>query len=83
MDSVLDFFLDLDIDSYINWNTKTMHKKSTSNTDKKIIFNFVEIYKKCLAEIKKYIINGIAIFNEEEFNSEFFFRQMNEKNSNK
>ena len=42
MDSVLDFFLDLDIDSYINWNTKTMHKKSTSNTDKKIIFNFVE-----------------------------------------
>jgi hypothetical protein len=54
----------------------------------------VEIYKDCLAtffhkkidynyilEIKKNIVNGIKNFNEQEFNSEFSFRQMNEKNS--
>ena len=94
MDFVLDFVIDVDIDNCINWSTKTMHKKTTSNADKKLIFNFVEIYKKCLAvffhkkidynyilEIKKNIINGITNFNEEEFNSEFSFRQMNEKNS--
>ena len=94
MDFVLDFVIDVDIDNCINWSSKTMHKKSTTNSDKKLIFNFVEIYKKCLAaffhkkidynyilEIKKNIINGITNFNEEEFKSEFSFRQMNEKNS--
>ena len=94
MDFILDFVIDIDIDNCINWSSKTMHKKSTTNADKKLIFNYVEIYKNCLAaffhekidynyilEIKKNIINGIKNFNENEFNSEYSFRQMNEKNS--
>ena len=94
MDFVLDYIIDIDIDNCINWSSKTMHKKSTTNADKKLIFNYVEIYKNCLAaffhkkidynyilEIKKNIINGVKDFNEKEFNSDFSFRQMNQKNS--
>ena len=94
MDFILDYIIDIDIDNCINWSSKTMHKKGTTNSDKKLIFNYIEIYKNCLAaffhkkidynyilEIKKNIINGVKNFNEKEFNSEFSFRQMNEKNS--
>ena len=93
-DFILDFVIDIDIDNCINWSSKTAHKKNTTNADKKLIFNYIEIYKNCLAaffhkkidydyilEIKKNIINGNKRFNEKEFNSEYSFRQMNEKNS--
>ena len=94
MDFILDYIIDIDIDNCINWSSKTMHKKSATAADKKLIFNYVEIYKNCLSaffhkkidynyilEIKKNIINGNKDFNEKEFNSDFSFRQMNEKNS--
>ena len=41
MDFVLDFVIDVDIDNCINWSSKTMHKKSTTNSDKKLIFNYI------------------------------------------
>ena len=49
MDFILDFVIDIDIDNCINWSSKTMHKKTATNSDKKLIFNYVEIYKNCLA----------------------------------
>ena len=94
MDFILDYIIDIDIDNCINWSSKTMHKKNATAADKKLIFNYVEIYKNCLSaffhkkidynyilEIKKNIINGKKDFNEKEFNSDFSFRQMNDKNS--
>ena len=94
MDFILDFIIDIDIDNCINWSSKTMHKKAATNSDKKMIYNYIEIYKNCIVaffhknidynfilEVKKNIINGVKNFNEQEFNSEYSFRQMNEKNS--
>ena len=91
---ILDYIIDIDIDNCINWSNKNMHKKGITNADKKLIFNYIEIFKNCLTaffnkkidynyilEIKKNIINNKDKFNEKEFNSEYSFKQMNEKNS--
>ena len=49
MNFILDYIIDIDIDDCINWNSKTMHKKNATATDKKLIFNFIEIHKHCLS----------------------------------
>ena len=89
MDFILDNIIDIDIDNIINCNNKS--KKS--GLSEKIINNIIEIYKNCLLaffnrkidydyiiEIKKNIIKGIN-FNEKEFNSNYSFKYMNEKNT--
>ena len=48
MDFILDFIIDIDIDNCINWSSKTMHKKAATNSDKKMIYNYIEIYKNCI-----------------------------------
>ena len=91
---ILDYIIDIDIDNCINWNNKMMQKKGITEEEKKLIMNNIEIFKNCLTaffhkkidykyilNIKKNIINGNTNFNEKEFNSEYSFRQMNEKNS--
>jgi hypothetical protein len=94
MNLILDYIIDIDIDSCINWRKKTVNKKLITESDKKLIIAFIEIFKNCLTaffhkkidykyilQIKKNIINKKTKFNEEEFNSDFSFCQMNEKNS--
>jgi len=93
LDFILDNIIDIDVDNSINWSNKTFHKKSVTSSDKKIIYNYIEIYKNCLVaffnrkidyeymiEVKKSIIEGIN-FNEEEFSLGHSFKTMNEKNS--
>ena len=93
-DFVLDYIIDICIDNFIEFGGKIIEKKIIANEEKKLISNHIEIFKNCLAvffqkkidynyilEIKQNIINGINNFNEQEFNSEFSFRQMNDKNS--
>jgi hypothetical protein len=93
-DLILDYIIDIDIDNCISWSNKIMHKKIISASDKKLIFYYIEIFKNCLTaffhkeidykyilDIKKNIIENIPKFNENEFNSEYSFRQMNDKNS--
>ena len=93
LDFILDNIIEIDIDNSISWSSKTFHKKSVTSSDKKIINNYIEIYKNCLItffnkkidyeymiEVKKNIIEGIN-FNEEEFNLGNSFKTMNEKNS--
>ena len=94
MDLILDHIIDFDIDSCITWRNKIMNKKIITENDKKLIINFIEIFKNCLVAffpkkidykyilyVKKNIIEKNFKFNEDEFNSDFSFRQMNEKNS--
>ena len=94
MNLILDYIIDIDIDSCINWRKKTVNKKLITESDKKLVIAFIEIFKNCLTaffhkkidykyilQIKKNIINKKTKFNEEEFNSDFSFCQMNEKNS--
>ena len=91
----LDFVLDtiIDICNNLNSNNKSFHKKNATLSDKNIFNNFIEIYKNYLAaffgrkidydyiiEVKKNIIEGIN-FNKDEFNSQYSFKVMNEKNS--
>ena len=91
----LDFVLDniIDICNNLNSNNKPYHKKNPTSSDKNLVYNFIEIYKNCLAaffpkkidydyiiEVKKNIIEGID-FNKDEFNSQNSFKLMNEKNS--
>ena len=45
---ILDYIIDIDIDNCINWSNKNMHKKGITNADKKLIFNYIEIFKNCL-----------------------------------
>ena len=93
LDFILDNIIYIDIDNSISWSNKTFHKKSVTSSDKKIINNYIEIYKNCLIaffnkkidyeymiEVKKNIIEGIN-FNEEEFSLGNSFKTMNEKNS--
>ena len=93
-DLILDYIIDIDIDNCISWSNKIMHKKTISVSDKKMIFYYIEIFKNCLTaffhkkidykyilDMKKNIIKNIPKFNDEEFNSEYSFRQMNDKNS--
>ena len=93
-DFILDSIIDIDIDNILNWSSKISNKKLVASLlDKKLINYYIEIYKNCLAtffhkkidydyiiSVKKNIINGIN-FNEEEFNSCYSFKKMNEKNS--
>ena len=94
LDLILDYIIDIDIDNCISWSNKILHKKGISNSDKKLIFYYIEIFKnslmafihkkidyKYILDIKKNIIKKTPKFNDQEFNSEFSFRQMNEKNA--
>ena len=90
MDFILDNIIDIDIENIINCNNKS---KKSGLIEKKMINSIAEIYKNCLLaffnkkidynyiiEIKKNIIKGIN-FNEKEFNSNYSFKYMNEKNT--
>ena len=91
----MDFVLDsiIDVCNNLNSSNKNFHKKGGILNDKNIFINYIEIYKNCLTaffnkkidydyiiEIKKNIIKGID-FNKKEFESEYSFKIMNEKNS--
>ena len=90
---ILDDIIDININNSINWSNKIFQKKKITLSDKKLINNYIEIFKNCLASffhtkidydyiinVKKNIINGIN-FNEDEFNSSYSFKKMNAKNT--
>ena len=91
----MEFVLDSNIDvrNNLNSSNKNCHKKGGILNEKNIFTNYIEIYKNCLSaffnkkidydyiiEIKINIIKGID-FNKKEFESEYSFKIMNEKNS--
>ena len=94
MNLILDYIIDIDIDTCLNWRNTLVNKKILNDSDKILIKAFIDIFKNCLSaffhekidynyilQIKKNILEKKYKFNEEEFNSVFSFRQMNEKNS--
>ena len=94
MNLILDYIIDIDIDTCINWRNTLVNKKKLNDNDKILIKAFIDIFKNCLIaffhekidykyilQIKKNIIEKKYNFNEDQFNSDFSFSKMNEKNS--